>query len=169
MARRVKRSPKQFPQKKTGTKLNRRILAVLGGLLVAAGVSVVIWYHPANKIVDIRIGDCLIKVEIADTPEVRAKGLSNRKSLKDGHGMLFVFPSSRKRSFWMKDTSIPLAIAFIAPDGTIRQIEQLKPFDLRSVASNSPAQYVLEVNPALFEENHITVGMSVDLSNGVGN
>ncbi len=65
----------------------------------------------------------------------------------------------------MKDTLIPLSIAFISPDGAIRQIEQMTPFDLRLVTSHSPAQYALEVNQGFFKENGITVGARVDLTN----
>ena len=120
------------------------------------------------KTVDIVIGETRVKVEIADTPELRAKGLSNRKRLRAGHGMLFVFEFSRRQSFWMKDTSIPLSIAFISPDGTIRQIEQMTPFDLGQVTSDYPTQYALEVNQGFFQEHNITVGMHVDLTNVTG-
>jgi uncharacterized membrane protein (UPF0127 family) len=117
------------------------------------------------KTVEIGIGETRVKVEIADTPELRSKGLSNRKRLKSGRGMLFVFDFSRRQSFWMKDTPIPLSIAFISSDGTIRQIEQMTPFDLNKTPSHSPAQYALEVNQGFFKENGISVGMQVDLSN----
>ena len=138
-------------------------------ILIAAVLALltVVAYYVINgpKTVDIWIGDCRIKAEIASTPELRKKGLSNRKRLKAARGMLFVFDFSRKQSFWMKDTSIPLSIAFISSDGSIRQIEQMTSFDLNKTTSNSPLPYALEVNQGFFKENDITVGMQVDLSN----
>ena len=137
------------------------------GLLILLTVA---GYHWVNrpKTAEIRIGACQINVEIADTPELCAKGLSGRNHLKADHGMLFVFQYSRRLSFWMKDTSIPLSIAFISPDGTIRQIEQMMPFDLNLVKSDAPVKYALEVNQGFFKKNGITVGMRVDLSNMTG-
>jgi uncharacterized membrane protein (UPF0127 family) len=137
------------------------LIAALLALLIVAACYVI----DTPKTVDIWIGDSLIKAEIADTSELRAKGLSSRKHLPVGHGMLFVFEFSRRQSFWMKDTSIPLSIAFISSDGTIRQIEQMTPFDLNKTKSHSPVQFALEVNQGFFKENGITVGMHVDLSN----
>ena len=95
---------------------------------------------------------------------MREKGLSGRKHLKPDHGMLFVFDYMRKQGFWMKDTHIPLSIAFISADGKIFQIEQMDPLDLHVIMSISPVRYALEVNKGFFAENGITVGMQVDLS-----
>ena len=138
-------------------------------MLIAAmlAFSVIAGYCLINnpKTVDVLIGECRVRAEIADTHELRTKGLSGRKRLQAGHGMLFVFDFSRGQSFWMKDTSIPLSIAFISHEGMILQIEQMKPFDLNKISSDSPAQYALEVNQGFFKENGITVGMQVDLSN----
>ena len=137
------------------------LIAALLVLSAAAGYYVI----RAPKTVDIWIGECWVKAEVADTPELQAKGLSGRKRLKAGGGMLFVFEYSRKRSFWMKDTSIPLSIAFISSKGSILQIEQMTPFDLRPIISHSPVRYALEVNQGFFKKNGITVGMPVDLTN----
>jgi uncharacterized membrane protein (UPF0127 family) len=145
--------------KKTTAK--RMLIAVFFVLSAVAGYYVI----STPKTVDIWIGDCRVKAEIADNPELRAKGLSGRRRLPDGHGMVFVFQYTRKQSFWMKDTSIPLSIAFISAEGTIRQVEQMNPFDLSKVASHSPVQYALEVNQGFFKKNGISVGMHADLSN----
>jgi uncharacterized membrane protein (UPF0127 family) len=137
------------------------IIAAFLLLSAVAGYQMV----TSRQTVDIWIAECRIKAEMADTHELRSKGLSGRKRLKAGHGMVFIFEFSRRQSFWMKDTSIPLSIAFISHDGTILQIEQMSPYDLRLVTSPSPAQYALEVNQGFFKENDISVGMRVDLSN----
>jgi len=122
-------------------------------------------YHNAVRVVDIRIGEHLMKVEIADTPRLRDKGLSGRKNLKEGYGMLFVFDFQRHVSFWMKDTHIPLSIAFISSDGRILQIKQMTPHDLHNITSDYAAKYALEVKQGFFDENGIEAGTRVDLSN----
>lgn len=150
--------PKKFP-------LRVMLIAAIVAFSTVAGYYIV----SKPKTVDISIGECRVRTEIANTPELREKGLSRRKRLKAEHGMLFVFQYSRRQRFWMKDTSIPLSIAFISPDGTIFQIEQMKPYDLSWVTSHSPAKYALEVNQGFFNENGITVGMNVDLTNVIDN
>ncbi|RLW69130.1 MAG: hypothetical protein B6D68_02525 [spirochete symbiont of Stewartia floridana] len=99
-----------------------------------------------------------LQVEIADTQELRAAGLMNRRSLAENHGMLFVFESETRPSFWMKNTSIPLSLAFISSDGTIRQIEHLSPHSLMSVVSKRYVRYALEVNHGWFEKRAIIPG-----------
>jgi len=105
-----------------------------------------------------------LKVEIADTPEERNQGLMFRKSLGDDEGMIFVFEKESKVSFWMKNTEIPLSIAFIAADGAIRQIEDMEPRSLASVPSYRNVLYALEVNQGWFEENGVSPGGMVDIS-----
>ena len=73
------------------------------------------------------IGTHKLIAEVATTPDQRSVGLMNRFSLKPDHGMLFVFERNEPLSFWMKNTYIPLSIAFIAPDGRIVNIEDMKP------------------------------------------
>jgi uncharacterized membrane protein (UPF0127 family) len=99
-----------------------------------------------------------LTVEIADTQETRSEGLMFRRSMADNHGMLFVFEYEHLASFWMKNTTIPLSIAFIAADGTIRQIEDMEPESLSSVASRRNILYALEVNQGWFEERGIDEG-----------
>ncbi len=99
-----------------------------------------------------------IFVEIADTPEERAEGLMFRSSLPEDQGMLFVFPRPRLLGFWMKNTSIPLSIAYLDDDGTVLEIHDMEPHSLESVSSRQPARYALEVNQGTFERLGITLG-----------
>jgi uncharacterized membrane protein (UPF0127 family) len=161
MSKRKRRS--QSAHRCKPKRITPRVMIIVALLVLSTAAAYYVISTP--KTVDLWIQDCRVKVEIANTPELHAKGLGGHKRLKAGHGMLFVFEYTRRQSFWMKDTSIPLSIAFISPDGTIRQIEQMQPFDLRLVTSPSPAQYALEVNQGFFKENNITVGMPVDLTN----
>ena len=160
---------KRFRSRKRGhpAPKSKRVLfrGVLAIVVVAVSSVGFLWYRHSLRTAEIRIGDCSLKVEIADTPDLWEKGLSGRKRLADGQGMLFIFDFQRRYSFWMKDTSIPLSIAFISAEGQILQIEQMAPFDSQPVASHSPVKYALEVNRGFFQENGIQIGMSVDLKN----
>lgn len=159
-----KSHPKSGSSKPTITKSRVIIFAAFLTLFAVVGLYMATIRGALDK-ADIRIGECTLTVEIADTPRLREKGLSNRNYLKAGHGMLFVFDFQRRVNFWMKDTQIPLSIAFISSKGTILQIEQMEPMELRRVKSDYSVRYALEVNQGFFQENGITVGMHVDLTN----
>ena len=105
-----------------------------------------------------------LNVEIADTPESREQGLMNRTSMGEDEGMIFVFDDESKVSFWMKNTQLPLSIAFIAADGTIRQIEDMEPESLASVPSYRNVLYALEVNQGWFDIHGVNPGDVVDVS-----
>lgn len=88
-----------------------------------------------------------LTVEIADTPALRQKGLSNRATLAANHGMLFLLPQPRKICMWMKDTNIPLIAAFINPQGIIVQTAALTPHTTTRHCAAQPAAAVLETAP----------------------
>jgi len=99
-----------------------------------------------------------ITVEVARTDEERAKGLMFRKDLPDGQGMLFIFDRDQQLSFWMKNTLIPLSIAFIASDGHIIEIKDMQPNDLNSVKSSRSVRYALEVPQGWFGRVNVKAG-----------
>ncbi len=99
-----------------------------------------------------------LDVEIPSTPEAFNAGLMFRESLGNNNGMLFVFESTGEKSFHMRDTTIPLDIAFITEEGVIESIKQLNPLDETYVYSNAEVLYALEVNRGWFVENNIGVG-----------
>ncbi len=107
-----------------------------------------------------------LTVEIARTSEERERGLMYRQHLPRGQGMYFVFEEPQPRSFYMRDTRIPLSIAFIRSDGIIESIKNMIPLDVRSVYSNGPVQFALEANRGWFEEHGIRPGDRVVLKNG---
>jgi uncharacterized membrane protein (UPF0127 family) len=113
---------------------------------------------------DLVVGDAALIVEIADTPEARKTGLMNRESLDYGRGMLFVFEREQKLSFWMKNTSIPLSIAYISKSGVIREIHPLEPFSQSPVYSQHSVLYALEVNRGWFGEQGVSVGDRIQFS-----
>jgi uncharacterized membrane protein (UPF0127 family) len=105
-----------------------------------------------------------LQVEVADTPASRAQGLMNRRSLPENAGMLFVFESSANWGFWMKNTLIPLSIAFIGEDWRIVDIVDMDvaddpqngPFPIYE--SKRPYRYALEVNQGFFKRKGLGVG-----------
>jgi uncharacterized membrane protein (UPF0127 family) len=107
-----------------------------------------------------------VLAEIARTDEQRRRGLMGRKSLPDGEGMLFVFESDRILSFWMKNTLIPLSIAYIAYDGRILEIHDMESRSLRSVQSARYARYALEVPQGWFNRLQISPGDTVQITGG---
>lgn len=106
-------------------------------------------------------GQVQMIIEVARTDEERAQGLMNRKSLNDGRGMFFVFDRDQILSFWMKNTRIPLSIAFIARDGRILEIRDLRPLDETPVRSGRSARYALEVPQGWFSRAGIAAGDQV--------
>jgi uncharacterized membrane protein (UPF0127 family) len=102
-----------------------------------------------------------VLAEIARTDEQRRRGLMGRKSLAEGEGMLFVFETDRVLSFWMKDTLIPLTIAYIAHDGRILEIYDMEARSLRSIQSARSARYALEVPRGWFARAGIEPGDTI--------
>ena len=86
-------------------------------------------------------------------------GLMNRDALDSNRGMLFVFPRAQQVAFWMKNTPLPLSIAYIAINGRILEIHDLEPFDEHSILSSSAAVlYALEVPRGWFSQQHVLAG-----------
>ena len=110
----------------------------------------------------IRINQWELTVETADTLESQEKGLMGRESLDENRGMLFVYERDAKKSFWMKNTTIPLSIAYIAADGTIREIYDMEPLSTRTVDSRYSVRYALEVNQGAFDRHGIKAGDKVE-------
>jgi uncharacterized protein len=110
------------------------------------------------------IGTVELKVELADTEESRARGLMFRESVAEDQGMLFVFDQSEPRAFYMRNTSVPLSIAYVDERLIIRGIHEMEPFSLESVLSRNPAMYALEVNQGAFAQWGISVGDRLEFS-----
>ncbi|MGM0439837.1 MAG: DUF192 domain-containing protein [Chlamydiota bacterium] len=100
----------------------------------------------------------ILHVEIADTKDTQRQGLMNRESLEPDCGMLFVFDKDVNNGFWMKDTTIPLSIAFIAKEGIINEICELEPLSLKVFNPQKPYRYALEVNQGYFDNKKINAG-----------
>ncbi|MFC1815168.1 DUF192 domain-containing protein [Thermodesulfobacteriota bacterium] len=102
--------------------------------------------------------------ELAFTPVARLCGLSKRLNLFENNGMLFIYPTLSQESYWMKDTHIPLSIAFIDDSGKIINIQRMKPNQTHErYHSLKPFRYVLEVNQGWFKKNSIEAGDVVEI------
>lgn len=110
------------------------------------------------RTVEVRVGGVPITVEIADTPALRERGLMNRDSLPRNHGMLFVYPDEEVRSFWMRNTRIPLDIAFLDRNGAILNVERMEPQTDENTFSDAPAMYALEMAAGWFEAHDVGAG-----------
>ena len=107
-------------------------------------------------------GRISIMAEIARTDEQRERGLMFREEVKDGEGMLFIFEQDMILSFWMKNTLVPLSIAYIAHNGTIIEIFDMEPGDLNPVRSSRSVRYALEVPQNWFNRVGLGPGDRLD-------
>jgi uncharacterized membrane protein (UPF0127 family) len=99
-----------------------------------------------------------LTVELALSEEEQSQGLMYRESLSDGQGMLFVFDRDKLASFWMKNTTVPLSIAYINSDGSILEIHDMRPGDLSPIRSSRSVRYALEVPQGWFTRAGIGPG-----------
>lgn len=99
-----------------------------------------------------------VNAEMARTRDQRERGFMERKNIPDGSGMLFLFEKDQQLSFWMKNTPHPLSIAYIDSKGVMRNIFDMKPFDLSSTKSTFRARYALEVPQGWFKKQGIAEG-----------
>ena len=116
---------------------------------------------PALKTTQLRIGAHALKVEVAASDPQREKGLMFRKTLGKNDGMLFIFDDPGYHSMWMKNTLIPLSVAFLDGDGRILNIEDMEPHTLDAHTAAGPARYALETNKGWYAERRIKPGDKV--------
>jgi uncharacterized membrane protein (UPF0127 family) len=103
----------------------------------------------------------LIQAEVAQTPEQRSTGLMFRTTMGTNEGMLFAFEEPGQQCFWMKNTLLPLSVAFVADDGSVVNIENMKPQTLDSHCSTKPVRFVLEMNDGWFAKRGIKPGFKL--------
>ena len=131
--------------------------------------KILLFFLASLSAVQIEIGKTGLDVEIANTTELRHVGLSGRKELLEGKGMLFVFDRPQILSFWMKDTHFPLSIGFFNADQVLLQIENMQPLSSETAKppiyrSDRPSLYALEVPQGWFQRHDIKPGMKFRLS-----
>lgn len=123
--------------------------------------------RPALETAVLTVGGREVGAEIARTPAEMSRGLMYRRALGKDRGMLFAYEAPRTLSFWMKNTRIPLDIAFLDDNGRILQIEGMRPYDeVSRTVSREPARYALEMNRGWFAANGVRVGDVVKIPEG---
>ena len=129
------------------------------GLLgLTASLSLAQSINSSLPIIELKTGIYRIQAEIASTPQARQVGLMNRTSMPTDSGMLFIFDQKATHCFWMSNTKIPLAIAFIADDGKIVNIEEMQAETLNNHCPKAPIRYALEMNRQWFSQRAIGPG-----------
>jgi uncharacterized membrane protein (UPF0127 family) len=113
---------------------------------------------------EIKINDKMSHAEVAFTQRGRTIGLMFRDALDKDHGMLFIYPQEQNLEFWMKNTKIPLSIAFINSKKIITQIDSMTPYSLMGHTSKEKVKYALEMEQGWFRKNGIETGSKVSLS-----
>jgi len=111
--------------------------------------------------VELNAGMYLIRAEVAADFGTRARGLMYRKQMPSNAGMLFIFDEPGAQCMWMKNTLIPLSVAFLDGDGRILNILDMQPETLDTHTSAGPARYAIETNIGWFERNKVKAGDKV--------
>jgi uncharacterized membrane protein (UPF0127 family) len=105
----------------------------------------------------------MLNLEVADTPEKQERGLMFREEMPEDNGMIFIFPGTTTIAFWMKDTVLPLSIAFVTDDLRIVDIQDMQPQTTDPHIPAAPYRYAIEVNQGYFARHGIAVGDTVQL------
>lgn len=143
----------------TLTRLTARAIAValIAALLPAA------WPQQAQNLAatTLKVGMHSIRAQLALTPQQRQIGLMHRKEMPGHEGMLFVFDEPSQQCFWMRNTLIPLSIAFLADDGTVVNLADMQPHSDDSHCSAKPVRFALEMNQGWFAKRGIKPGTRI--------
>lgn len=130
--------------------------------VLAVGLSAAAAQTSPLPTVQLTAGIHLITAEVAATDPARTRGLMFRRSLPANHGMLFIFDRKAVQCMWMRNTLIPLSVAFIEDDGTIVNIEHMQPHDERTRhCATRPVRYALEMEQGWFDRKGIGAGSKI--------
>jgi len=136
----------------------------VGTLLSGCGEATPAEPAPLNQWLAIKLADKTIEIQIAHQESEMAKGLMYRTSLDEDRGMLFYYYPPKRMSFWMRNTKIPLDIAYFTADGILREVYPMYPMDEKSVPSRGNEMLMaLEMNQGWFAKNSIKAGNAFDL------
>lgn len=132
------------------------------GLLAAAALLPALSSAQGMPVQQLRAGMHLIQAEVAAVPATREKGLMFREQLAPNAGMLFIFDAPATQCMWMRNTLIPLSVAFIAADGTVANIEDMAPKTEDSHCAVKPVMYALEMDKGWFARRGIKAGTKIE-------
>ncbi len=142
-------------------RLDHRIAARFLAALLLCAAALGAFAEPKLPVIRLHVGPHPLQVEVAATEPERRTGLMNRDTLGGDEGMLFVFDDPGYYTFWMKNTRIPLSIAFVDSEGTILNILEMQPRTLDTHGAAGPALYAIEANKGWFAAHGIKAGDKV--------
>jgi len=156
-----------------GGRFGAAALALLFALGCSGGTSYK-KYEVGDEVRAWQLGGVDVAIEVAETMAERQNGLMRRTSMPEDHGMLFVYPEPQLLSFWMKNTAIPLSIAFILEDadgqhGTIVNVEDMQPYvEFPATVSQKPVRLALEMNQGWYKKHGLKNGDTIALPAWIG-
>jgi uncharacterized membrane protein (UPF0127 family) len=136
--------------------MNARLFALLAATWVTWAAA-----GEGRGILPLEAAGHRLTVELALTPAERERGLMQRKALPEDHGMLFVFEAPGRHCMWMKNTYIPLSVAFLDGEGTIINIAEMRPESLDLHCAERPARYAIEMTRGWFVRRGLSPGMRI--------
>ena len=137
--------------------MNKTLVGALLGLFVSASA----WAQSAMPVMELSAGFHRIEAEVAANDQNRQVGLMNRKAMPTQRGMLFVFTHENTHCMWMRNTLLPLSVAFLDEDGKIINIEDMQPQTEDNHCARRPARYALEMNLGWFAQRGIKPGVKL--------
>ncbi|MBK6356651.1 MAG: DUF192 domain-containing protein [Betaproteobacteria bacterium] len=137
--------------------MNKTLVGALLGLVVSAAA----WAQSAMPVMELSAGFHRIEAEVAANDQNRQVGLMNRKAMPTQRGMLFVFTHENTHCMWMRNTLLPLSVAFLDEDGKIINIEDMQPQTEDNHCARRPARYALEMNLGWFAQRGIKPGVKL--------
>ncbi|MBU0751170.1 MAG: DUF192 domain-containing protein [Gammaproteobacteria bacterium] len=134
----------------------RNFFSLLSGLFLAgvAGAQTL-------PLLELTAGIHRVEAEVVNTQQMRMTGLMNRRAMAPQRGMLFVFDEARLHCMWMKNTYIPLSVAFLDDAGRIINVEDMQPHSEENHCAAKPARYALEMNVGWFRQRHLGAGTPI--------
>jgi uncharacterized membrane protein (UPF0127 family) len=146
---------------------HRSSWSCFSGIRGSAFAGLILWMasawaqQPALPTIKLNAGIHVIQAEVASIDATRSQGLMRRKSMAQGAGMLFLFDEPAGHCMWMKNTLIPLSVAFIDDRGQIVNIEDMRPLDETTHCASRPVRYALEMNQGWFKQRGIVPGTTI--------
>ena len=139
-----------------------RLRSFIRPLLITALAAFALHSRAQMPEITLSISGNKLTAEVAANDPERMQGLMHRRMMPENRGMLFVFPDASRHAMWMKNTFIPLSVAFIDEQGVITNIEDMKPHTEDTHPATRPARYALEMNLGWFAKRGIKAGAKID-------
>jgi uncharacterized membrane protein (UPF0127 family) len=130
----------------------------VAGFVLSVLVTTVMAQAPTIELIELTANFHRIEAEVAANQESRMQGLMHRKSMAPNRGMLFVFPRAERYCMWMRNTLLPLSVAFLDDQGKILNIEDMQPETEDNHCASAPARFALEMNLGWFAQKGIASG-----------